>query len=373
MIIYHCADLHLDAPPCVDLPQEPAQRLAQEQERSLWELLGRAQEEGVSALLISGDLFDHAHVRPAVMRSFLRAVREYPQILFVVIAGNRDLGAFAGQRMPENLVLFGHGWESVLIPAPAGEEGARVMVTGAGMDERETALPAVPLALSPRDLNLVLLHGQLSEERGVRGERISRPELVGRGIDYLALGHLHTPESGRLDERGIWCYPGCLEGRSFDECGPRGYERLEIDCRARALRAAFVPLARRRFFLVSVDVTGCEGTAQIADRIGRGICLLAQNPVQGGEAPQEQDLVEVVLTGELSVQTDVNGRALEGKFAPQYFFFRLVDHTTVQLRPGFFPETGVRGELLRVIREASLTPEQEQEVFRCAVRALREG
>lgn len=52
-------------------------------------------------------------------------------------------------------------------------------------------------------------------------------DLRGRGIDYLALGHVHSFRQEKLDEQGIWCYSGCLEGRGFDECGTKGYVMLE--------------------------------------------------------------------------------------------------------------------------------------------------
>ena len=47
-------------------------------------------------------------------------------------------------------------------------------------------------------------------------------ELKNKNIDYLALGHVHKYKMEKLDNRGIYCYSGCLEGRGFDECGDKG-------------------------------------------------------------------------------------------------------------------------------------------------------
>ena len=33
----------------------------------------------------------------------------------------------------------------------------------------------------------------------------------------------------KMDSRGIYCYPGCLEGRGFDECEQKGFVVLDID------------------------------------------------------------------------------------------------------------------------------------------------
>ena len=40
---------------------------------------------------------------------------------------------------------------------------------------------------------------------------------------FQALGHLHAYQSEQLgSDGGVYCYPGCLEGRGFDECGEKG-------------------------------------------------------------------------------------------------------------------------------------------------------
>ena len=55
------------------------------------------------------------------------------------------------------------------------------------------------------------------------GELVSLPRLQNKNIDYLALGHLHDYRFERLDSRGHYCYSGALEGRGFDELGPKGF------------------------------------------------------------------------------------------------------------------------------------------------------
>ena len=50
-----------------------------------------------------------------------------------------------------------------------------------------------------------------------------------KNIDYLALGHIHKYKQAELDQRGVYCYSGCLEGRGFDECGEKGFVLLDID------------------------------------------------------------------------------------------------------------------------------------------------
>ncbi|MGX8704776.1 MAG: metallophosphoesterase family protein, partial [bacterium] len=68
-----------------------------------------------------------------------------------------------------------------------------------------------------RHKNIVMLHGDITNLNS-----IPLSMLKERNIDYLALGHIHKFQKGKLDDRGIWVYPGCLEGRGFDEEGPKG-------------------------------------------------------------------------------------------------------------------------------------------------------
>lgn len=49
-------------------------------------------------------------------------------------------------------------------------------------------------------------------------------------FNYLSLGHIHSYKMDSLDRRGVYCYPGCLEGRGFDECGEQGFVLPDIEC-----------------------------------------------------------------------------------------------------------------------------------------------
>lgn len=58
-------------------------------------------------------------------------------------------------------------------------------------------------------------------------ENLNLNRLRGKGIDYLALGHIHQHREEKLDDRGIYVYSGCLDGRGFDECGEKGFVLVE--------------------------------------------------------------------------------------------------------------------------------------------------
>ncbi len=79
------------------------------------------------------------------------------------------------------------------------------------------------LSLKENKINIVMLHGQESEYEGKNdAEIINLRALKDRYIDYLALGHIHEYKVAALDQRGQYCYSGCLEGRGLNECGEKG-------------------------------------------------------------------------------------------------------------------------------------------------------
>ena len=101
----------------------------------------------------------------------------------------------------------------------------------------------------PSKINILMLHGQMTENPSVVDYGIDVRRLRGKHIDYLALGHLHSHREGILDERGIFCYPGCPEGRGFDECeGEHGLILLETDATTHTLSHTFIPFENRRLF-----------------------------------------------------------------------------------------------------------------------------
>ena len=111
------------------------------------------------------------------------------------------------------------------------------------------------LALDVNRINIVVLHGQVAEYRAKDGAPvISLPKFENQNIDYIALGHIHDYKMEKLDRRCVWCYPGCLEGRGFDECGEKGF--VLLDAHEDKLDAQFIPIAKRVIHEVPVTLSG---------------------------------------------------------------------------------------------------------------------
>ena len=155
-------------------------------------------------------------------------------------------------KLPEQFRTFDENWTSY---EQTGSDGTRVTITGAEINRRNSATLASSLVLDKDRMNIVMLHGQTADMKGKDdGEIIPIRDYRNKGIDYLALGHIHAPVIERLDSRGIYSYCGCPEGRGFDECGEHGFNVITVD--HNGLNVEFVSYAKRIVYDINVDITG---------------------------------------------------------------------------------------------------------------------
>ena len=369
MRLIHCADLHLDSRLNTHLGRRQAKRRRDELLRNFERLAGFAEENGVEAVLIAGDLFDRDTVSALAKSTVLSVIGAHPRIRFYYLRGNHDKGEYTDSGSPRNLFMFGNRWKSW----QEGTDG-RIVITGIELTRENTSYALSALHLDPARFNIVMLHGQetgqtaagrdtYSGSSGGYTASISIRALQGKGIDYLALGHVHTCKYAELDSRGVYCYPGCLEGRGFDESGPHGFVLLDIDERKLRFRSRFVPFAQRTLFAVHVDVTGCRSTAQIKDLITDAL---------QAEACTEKDMVDITIRGELDVDCEADPDYLRSGLEAGYFFARLHDETTFRIdAEEYLHDESLRGEFVRMVMADDSIPDQEKtEVIRCGFQAM---
>ena len=166
--------------------------------------------------------------------------------------------------------------------------------------------------------NIVTLHGQAGVVSGVDQVNISK--LKNKGIDYLALGHIHTYAEQTLDGKDIYCYSGCLEGRGFDECGPKGFVLLTVD--SDRIQHEFVPFSRRQLHRILVDITGLTKNSEIGQKMKRA----AQNI-------SSDDMVEFVLSGGIDPMANIALSYLQNLAKSNFFFVKVKDETRMTINP----------------------------------------
>lgn len=360
MKIIHCADVHLDSKMTAHLPPEQAGQRRRELLHTFRRMLEFAAQNEVGAVIIAGDLFDGDRISALAKNTVYEGITAYPQIDFYYLRGNHDAFSFLNEltELPPNLKLFGSDW--TYYTANAGGAG-NLVIGGLELTDQNLHRRYEDLTLDSRCFNIVVLHGQIGSSG--QTESISLKALQHKGIDYLALGHLHAYQKEKLDERGSYCYSGCLEARGFDECGEHGFVLLEIDEQTRQYRHTFVPAARRRFHELTVDISTCYSSSEIAGKIER---LLQE------KAFAADDMLKLILTGRQEIGAEKDVEMLSQQFRNRFYFFKIYDQARWQVDyRRYEKEPTLKGEFVRLLqRQEGLTEEEKAEMIQYGLQAL---
>lgn len=356
MKIIHCADLHLGSRIRAKLPEEKAEIRRKEVRQAFDGMLRYAYENGAAAVLISGDAFDSDRPSLRDSRLFYESIARYKEITFFYLRGNHDKTEACGlfEELP-NLKTFGESWRTY----PLGD----CTVTGAEWNGKNAENLYRTLSLPADKTNFVMLHGDINGE-------IDLSRLKNKNIDYLALGHIHTYACGKLDERGVYVYSGCLEGRGYDECGKKGFVEAETnDTRGRGntdgvayAKAGyrFVPSSLREITEYRVDVSSAKSDREAAE--------IAERTVTS----PKKDLIRVYLTGEVSFDRKYLTKTVEEALEKRYFFVSVKDETRAKCDFSLYEnENSVKGEFVRlVLKRDDLSAEEKDAVIRLGIGAL---
>lgn len=347
MKLIHCADLHLDSPMESNLSSEKARERKGEIRESFARLVRTATENGVTALLIAGDLFDSVHVTRSTEKYVRDLIAMCPQLHFYYLAGNHDRGSVVKtwEDPPANLFTFDNGWTSYRL--------GDVVITGSERPCADT------LTLSPACVNVVMMHGQERAGNGTAKEDVIHlGKFRGKNIDYLALGHIHEYREMRVDSRCTACYAGCLEGRGFDECGQKGYVLLNIENGHVSHR--FVPSASRTLHTVSCDITGFTSQLDLEERVMATV----------GNIPP-RDLVKVILCGVCLPDAHKDTVHLRGVLSERFYFAKLRDECRLLIRAEDYKnDISLKGEFVRRVMASHLSESEKERVIACGFRAL---
>ena len=361
MRIIHCADIHLDSKMNTNLSKEMARERKAELLTTFCKMVDYAVENGVEAILIAGDLFDTKKVSATAGNIVSDVIRKHPHIAFFYLRGNHDEESFVNglESVPDNLFLFSDTWRSYQL----GEE-KKIVVSGIELSAQNYSRIADTLSLDMEMINIVMLHGQESAYHTKdKVETIPLSALKNKGIDYLALGHVHSYKETRLDARGSYCYCGCLEGRGFDECGECGFVLLDVDESTGEVAHRFVQFAGRNLYTITVDITACDTTAQMAERL--------QQRTKECNYP-EQSLVKYQLTGKIRVDSEKDLDYLKKQVDGLFYYVKLTDDSTycVDYRD-FEHDMSLKGEFIRTVMATEELSEQERAtVIHYGLRAL---
>ena len=264
MRIIHAADFHLDSPFDALSPEQAVQRRA-EQRQILDRLVELARSTRAEAVLLSGDLLDGDRVYQETVEALSRAL-EQMQVPVFISPGNHDYythrSPYAVNHWPKNVHIFRSGrMEEVELPhLNAVIHGAAFTADGQG----DSLLRGFSV---PDDgkLHLMVLHADVDAQQGSRYCPVASEDIASSGLDYLALGHIHMGSGVQYAGSVPWAYPGCPEGRGFDELGPKGVLCGEVEHGKADL--TFVPLCRRQYHIHELTLTAEDTVETVAAQV----------------------------------------------------------------------------------------------------------
>jgi len=264
MKFVHCADVHLDSPlrGLDSYDGAPVEQLRGATRRAFENLIDLCIEEKVSFLLLAGDLYDGdwPDFNTGLYFAKQMARLDAAAIRVALIRGNHDATSRITKRLqhPGNVHCFGdrkpetHLWEDLQVAVHGQSFGSSDMT-----DNLAVNFPNPVKGW----LNLGLLHTALDGREGHDPYApCSIAQLMARGYDYWALGHVHKCEI--LAEDPWIVFSGCLQGRHIRELGPKGCYLVSVEDH-KVQTVEFRELDVLRWARVNVDVSGVERPEQI--------------------------------------------------------------------------------------------------------------
>ncbi len=266
----HAADLHIDSPleGLGQRPNAPIEQLRNATRRALENLVSLAIAEQVAFVVIAGDLYDGAwrdfHTGIFVRKQLERLADA--RIRVFLIYGNHDAESVITNplTLPANVHVFPTASASTV-----QLEDLRVAIHGHSFATRSVVhnlVPDYPPPV-PGRFNIGMLHTNLNGRSGHDTYApCSEQDLLAKGYDYWALGHIHIPEVVR-DGRCWVVYAGNTQGRSVRETGVRGCQLVRVDGALRVTSVEHRCLDVVRWASEEVDLEGVEDGLQVRERV----------------------------------------------------------------------------------------------------------
>ncbi len=342
MKIIHTADIHLDSP-LSGVADGKTRRL--DLLRALSKMSTYANNVGVSAIIVAGDLFDEQTATTQTIESVAQIIGASKAQWFVLQGNHGSSKPYdALKKLCPKVCLFANTWTRYDV--------GNVTIVGRELGVNDQA-EWQNLTCDASRYNILVLHGDVDDDTyGL----IDKKKIATLPIKYVALGHRHAfaeHKFGRV--RG--CYSGVLEARGFDETANSGFVLIDTDTD----KIAFVPQSIRRIVTKQIDVSAVSTNVQLEQLIFDSV-----------KDVDSDNYLNVEFVG--SLQAGVNVKLMvDETLERRYFALRVCDKTTPscdlnQLKD----EVSLRGEFVRLALQ--LTDETERnEVLKLGLLALEGG
>jgi exonuclease SbcD len=296
----HAADIHLDSPlrGLSRYDGVPTDEVRGATRAAFDRLIEAAIERQVDFVILAGDLYDGDWRDMGTGLYFSAAMGRLGRagIPVYLLAGNHDAASVITKALPalENVHTF-----STKKPATHRLPQLDVAIHGRSFADRETFenLAVGYPAAEPGVFNIGVLHTALGGYAAhANYAPCSEQDLVAKGYDYWALGHVHEHAVLRRDPYIV--FPGNLQGRNIREQGAKGAVLVVIED-GHIERVTHLPLDVVRWARVGVDASAASDLDELYGRI-----RTALRAALDGQADDRPLMVRLALSG----PTELHGR-----------------------------------------------------------------
>lgn len=348
--ILHCADIHIGA--AETFLGSSANKRRFETLITFEKIVDVAKQNSVSLVLIAGDLFDSNKIEDVFIERVFSAIESADNIQFVFCAGNHDpldaSSPFTTKTLPTNLHILATTDDCITFD----ELNTRVY----GRSFKEVYMRGTPFfsIIPPKDdyINLMCIHGELRADLGSDYNSITDGFIKNSGMDYIALGHVHKRSQVARIGKTYCAYCGCPEGQGFDELDLKGVYVGEVskqDC-----KLDFVPVSNRLHICETVNVSGAESSAQIAEFILKAL-------IEKYGEDYGKNLYKIVLVGELDESVQISSDEICARLANEVFFVKVKDKTELKIDyEELANESSLKGVFVKNMLEAIENADDDQ-------------
>ena len=264
----HASDLHLGSPLIgLSLKDEAvAKQFAAASRDAFTDLVTRSIELRAAFVIIAGDVYDGEWKDTSIGLFFNRELARLDRagIQVFLLKGNHDAESVVTKTisLPECVRQFPSN-----NPNTFRIEELEVAIHGRSFPDRavtENYAVSYPEPI-PGWFNIGVLHTSCDGRPGHADYApCTVPDLVRRGYQYWALGHVHQFEELSRDPWIV--FPGNLQGRNVREHGPKGAVVIDVDD-GRVTSVERMILDRARWAVVTIDLTGIDDETRALPRI----------------------------------------------------------------------------------------------------------
>jgi DNA repair exonuclease SbcCD nuclease subunit len=303
----HTADIHLDTPfrGLSEINAALADRLKRATFQAFRRVVDLCLQEPTDFLLIAGDTFDGETRSLSAQLGFAEELRRLSVagIPVYMVFGNHDpAGDWLEEiPLPGNVHRFSPDRPEIVTFSRNGHPLADIHGLSFNSDTGgDNPTAHFRKKEAPAPFSIGLIHGTV----GPAGPHapyspFSADDVIDRGFDYWALGHVHKQRIIREADPAM-VYPGNPQGRDFGETGPKGCCRVVLET-GRKPAVSAIPTCAVRFETVAVDLSGMETLNEVPDKIEEALGDI-------GQSPEADCLFRVTLKGRTPLHAHLNSQ-----------------------------------------------------------------